>query len=214
MTRNCSETFGLLTERYENWFERHPAAYVSELLALRAILPWQGEGLEIGVGTGRFAAPLGIGWGVDPSRAMLEVAERRGVVATPGVAEALPFPDARFDRALMVTTVCFVDDVRRSFAEMFRVLRPGGIAALGFVDRASPLGQKYLAEKDANPFYREARFYATRELIDLLGGAGFADPVTVQTLFTPLDAMTTVEPIREGHGQGGFVALRVVKRQS
>jgi len=28
------------------------------LLAVRALLPWRGLGLDIGVGTGRFAAPL------------------------------------------------------------------------------------------------------------------------------------------------------------
>ena len=55
--------------RYEAWFTRNPAAYHSELLAVRALLPWQGLGLEIGAGTGRFAAPLGVTVGVDPSRA-------------------------------------------------------------------------------------------------------------------------------------------------
>ena len=39
-------------ERYEAWFTHHQAAYHSELLAVRALLPWQGWGLEIGVGTG------------------------------------------------------------------------------------------------------------------------------------------------------------------
>ena len=58
-------------KRYEAWFTHHQAAYHSELLAVRALLPWQGLGLEIGVGTGRFAGPLGIKVGVDPSNAML-----------------------------------------------------------------------------------------------------------------------------------------------
>ena len=61
-------------ERYEAWFDRHEAAYLSELLAVRALLPWQGLGLEIGVGTARFGAPLGIGVGVDPAMAIDEVA--------------------------------------------------------------------------------------------------------------------------------------------
>ena len=65
--------------RYEAWFRRHAAAYHSELLAVRALLPWQGLGLEIGVGTGRFAAPLGISVGLDPSGEMLAYAAERGV---------------------------------------------------------------------------------------------------------------------------------------
>ena len=46
--------------RYDDWFVRHAAAYQSELLAVRALLPWRGLGLAIGVGTGRFAVPLGV----------------------------------------------------------------------------------------------------------------------------------------------------------
>ena len=65
-------------ERYAQWFEEHRAAYVSELLALRAFVPWEGTGLETGVGTGRFAAPLGVPVGLDPSDAMLARAAARG----------------------------------------------------------------------------------------------------------------------------------------
>lgn len=50
--------------RYDNWFVRHAAAYHSELLAVRAQLPWQGLGLSIGVGTGRFAASMGVQVGI------------------------------------------------------------------------------------------------------------------------------------------------------
>jgi hypothetical protein len=39
--------FDVHHERYEQWFERHSAAYLSELLALRPFVPWQGRGLEI-----------------------------------------------------------------------------------------------------------------------------------------------------------------------
>lgn len=69
-------------ERYERWFEEHRAAYVSELLALRALVPWEGHGLEIGVGTARFAAPLGVPVGLDPSDAMLARAAARGIEAS------------------------------------------------------------------------------------------------------------------------------------
>ena len=67
--------------------------------------------MEIGVGTGRFAEPLGFREGVEPSPAMAERARRRGLEVTDGVAENLPLPDATYDVALMVTTICFVDDL-------------------------------------------------------------------------------------------------------
>ncbi len=74
-----SAPFETHSEPYDEWYERHQAAYLSELLAVRALLPWKGQGLEVGVGTGRFAAPLGVKTGVDPARSMLDRAEERGV---------------------------------------------------------------------------------------------------------------------------------------
>ena len=49
--------FDAYWSRYEAGFQNHEAAYLSELLALRAFVPWWGLGVEIGVGSGRFAAP-------------------------------------------------------------------------------------------------------------------------------------------------------------
>ena len=42
---------------YDKWFDTHKALYQSKLAALRKVVH-SGTGLEIGVGTGRFAAPL------------------------------------------------------------------------------------------------------------------------------------------------------------
>ena len=47
-------------DKYENWFTRNRFAYESELQAIKLILPQGENGMEIGVGTGRFAGPLGI----------------------------------------------------------------------------------------------------------------------------------------------------------
>ncbi|NAZ11175.1 MAG: hypothetical protein GU361_00375 [Desulfurococcales archaeon] len=65
---------------YDEWYEKHRELCLSELkaveIASRGIpRPW----LEVGVGTGRFAVPLGIDIGVDPSDAMLAIAARRGL---------------------------------------------------------------------------------------------------------------------------------------
>ena len=67
-----TEPFEAHPERYDAWFERHDAACVSELLALRPFVPLAGRGPEIGVGSGRFAAPLGVQVGIDPSPTLLE----------------------------------------------------------------------------------------------------------------------------------------------
>lgn len=193
--------------RYEAWFTRHEAAYHSELLAVRALLPYQGLGLEIGVGTGRFAAPLGVKVGVDPSMTMLRQASKRGILAIQGIAEALPFKRAVFDFALVVTTICFVGDAWEMLVEASRVLKPRAPLVIGFVDRDSRLGLSHLAHKAENIFYRDARFYSALEVEKLLRDAGFDQQTWGQTLSKPLHQIIEIDPFREGHGNGGFVVV-------
>jgi len=71
-------------DRYDDWFERHDAAYQSEFWAVRSFLPEGGDGLEVGVGTGRFAAPLGFSHGGDPSSEMRERVRERGMNGNDG----------------------------------------------------------------------------------------------------------------------------------
>lgn len=203
--------FEIHTGRYEQWFVSHQAAYYSELLAVRRLLPHEGLGLEIGVGTGRFACPLGVAIGVDPSLHMLSRAHERGIRVVGGAAEALPFADAAFDHALIVTTICFVDNATAMLQEARRILKPYGTLVVGVVDRDSTLGQNYLALQAENVFYREAVFYSAREVRDLLERTGFADLMWIQTLFKSLDETTEIEPIRPGFGEGIFVVVKATR---
>ncbi len=77
---------------------------------MKKIVPTSGTSLEVGVGSGRFAAAFGIKFGFDPSQAMLDIAKSRGIEVFNGVAESLPFEDDYFDFVLTVATLCFVDD--------------------------------------------------------------------------------------------------------
>lgn len=199
------------SDRYDRWFPRHEAAYLSELLAVRALLPVGGRGLEIGVGTGRFAVPLGVEVGLDPAAAMLRRARARGIKAVRGIAEALPFADGCFDYALMVVVLSFLDDAPAGLAEARRVLRPGGALVVGFIDKDSPSGSDYLARHAHRLFFREASFYAADEAAQLLAGAGFRDPRWVQTLFERPEEMTRIEPLQPGHGSGAFVVVKAIR---
>jgi hypothetical protein len=84
-----TEPFDEHTDRYEAWFETYEHAYESEIEALdeaarttrkdteedsRTTRTDLGQGVEIGVGSGRFAAPLGLPLGIDPSERMLTFA--------------------------------------------------------------------------------------------------------------------------------------------
>ncbi len=206
------EVFDLRVGEYEEWFERNRWAYLSELELLRRLLPKGGRGLEVGVGTGRFAGPLGIKTGVDISEGMLALAKERGVEAIVADAHDLPFGDGSFDYALLMVTICFVEDPERVLRQIHRVLAPGGILVVGIVDKASPLGQVYLEKKARSPFYRYARFFSANEVMDLLRKTGFEVKETLQTLFTTdLSSMSHLDDIRPGHGEGGFVGIKALK---
>ncbi len=198
--------------QYEEWFINNPYAYVSELHAVRELLPKKGSGLEIGLGTGRFSAPLGIVQGIEPSRAMAEVAKKKGLDAVIGVAENLPYKDSQFDFCLMVTTVCFLDDIDLAFREAFRVLKPRGSFIIGFVDKNSPIGRSYELRKTESLFYKDATFYSVDDLLVHLKKAGFLKFRFCQTLFGPLDDMQRPSAVKEGYGEGSFVVIRAEKQ--
>jgi SAM-dependent methyltransferase len=198
-------------QQYEEWFVKHPFAYVSELHAVRELLPLTENGMEIGVGTGRFAAPLGIRQGIEPSRSMAEVARKKGLDVISGVAENLPYKDSKFEFCLMVTTVCFLDDIDLAFQEAYRVLRPRGSFIIGFVDRKSPIGREYEQRKNESEFYKTATFYSVDELLVHLKKAGFLKFRFCQTLFGPLQDMQEPSNVKEGFGEGSFVVIKAEK---
>jgi SAM-dependent methyltransferase len=200
------------TRRYERWFGRHEAAYLSELRMLRELLPKPGLGLEIGVGTGRFARPLGIGGvGIDLSLSMLAHARRHGIKVVCAVAESLPFRQGVFDHALIVTTICFVDDARAMLLEACRVLKPEGALVIGFIDRTSRLGRHYETHRHESVFYRDAVFFSADEVDLLLSETGFGERTWRQTLTKPLAHTVEVESPHPGFGDGAFVAVRAIK---
>ncbi len=207
-----TEPFDELSEAYDDWFVRFAPVYESELSALRAVVPSHARGVEIGVGSGRFAAPLGITEGIEPSEEMARRARARGVTVYEGVAENLPLPDHTYDYALMVTTICFLDDPNRAIEEMLRVIKKDGRIILGFVDRDSPLGKNYEEHKSQDPFYREATFYSTGEVLALLAHHRLSVIYARQTVFGDLGDITEQQRPRPGYGEGAFVVLAAARK--
>ena len=210
----CIAPFEKYLDQYEKWFIANRYAYLSELEAIRRHLPPNGRGLEIGVGSGLFAAPLGIFYGVEPSAKMRTLAVNRGINVVDGVAEELPFEDNSYDYGLMITTICFVDDLKRSIQEAYRVIKSGGKLIIGMVDKDSRIGKLYRKFQHKNVFYRWATFYATTDVVDLLKEVGFIRFYFTQTIFKKLDQINKQEEVREGFGSGSFVVVSGKKKEN
>jgi ubiquinone/menaquinone biosynthesis C-methylase UbiE len=196
-------------KQYDTWFEKNRWAYDAELRAIRSLfVPTSQLGIDVGVGTGRFAAPLGIKIGVEPSRSMGELAQKRGIMVVGGVAEKLPFKDSVHEFVLMVTTICFVNDIYKTFKESFRVLSVGGNIIIGMIDRNSPIGQRYLKHKHDSLFYKQATFYSVGEILKIMRQTGLYDFDFRQTIFQDISEITKNEVVKTGYGEGLFVVIR------
>lgn len=92
--------------------------------------------IDVACGNGAFTqiivdrcAPAEVS-GVDPSGEQLRFAQSRPAACLAnfrkGDAMALPFPNAKFDAAVMALAIYFMPDAERAVSEMIRVTRPGG----------------------------------------------------------------------------------------
>lgn len=197
-------------QKYDAWYYKHKFVYLSELEAIKKVLPKKGKGLEIGAGTGRFAAPLGIKYGIEPSRQMGQIAGKRGVDIKLGYGEKLLFKNSIFDYIAIIIAICFVKNPIKVLGEARRVLKKNGKIIVCIIDKNSFLGKFYQRKKSV--FYKEAKFFGVKELTDLLRSAGFKKFSYYQTLFSPLEKITSVEKPKKGFGRGGFVVISGVKR--
>jgi SAM-dependent methyltransferase len=104
-------------------------------LAPRRGLRW----IDVGCGNGAFSELLvercaaAEVQGIDPSEGQLAFARSRPAARVAefrqGHAMELPFPDSRFDAAVMALVIFYVPDPAKGVAEMVRVVAPGGTVA-------------------------------------------------------------------------------------
>lgn len=195
---------------YEQWFEDNPEIYQAEIKAIKQLLP-NGKGIEIGAGSGLFNAPLAIDTGIEPAKAMRDIASKRGLNFIEGVAESLPIEDKSYDFAAFITSSCFLDNPLIAYQEANRVLKDNGSILIAFLEKNSELGKVYEAHKHESPFYCDATFYSYQQITELLSQAGFSDFTSVQTVL-PESKDHKVTDILEGHDSGAFVVVRADKK--
>ncbi len=145
--------------------------------------------LDVGCGSGnltltakRYTGAAGSAYGIDASPEMIDVARKKaqssGLAATfeLGLIEKLPYPDATFDIVISRLVIHHLpgDLKRRGFAEIFRVLKPGGrLFLVDFNPPANPI-LKYVVT--ALVGHRMMQASSNIESIPpLLTEAGFSD---------------------------------------
>ena len=201
--------FDSLTSEYEKWFIENGNLFQSELLALKQVVPVGKKGVEIGIGSGIFAEKLGIQSGIDPSEKMLAIARKRGRNVVKGVAENLPYPNASFDYATFITSICFIDNPGKAIMEAHRILKPKGEIIIAIIDKATTFGKFLEKGKEKSKFYKHANFFAASEIINLVESKHFNVTDIYQTLKNP--GNTEIEQPVQGFGKGSFVVIKGVK---
>ncbi len=197
--------FGRLAATYDevrpqdrNWWESFELVVREGDLRGRRVL-------DVGCGTGRFAAALARDarvWGVDPSPEMLEQA-RRNVPASVGLklgrAEALPFRDGWFERAAMILVAHLVER-RAAFAEIQRVLAPDGRLVLSSFDPPSLGGYYLTAFFPSIEAANRERFPTVETLSRELRRAGFLRPRLARfSGWATIDRAAAIRRIRDRH---------------
>jgi SAM-dependent methyltransferase len=208
MKREHVDYFERTWKEYDAWYDRHPALYHTELAALRKVVP-SGSGLEIGVGTGRFAAPLAVRFGLDPALNMLRLAKQRGIRVVRGLGENLPFRDGSFDFVQIVFVLESLDDPLSFLGEAARTLRKKGAMILGLIDRDSRWGRYYARDPAESVFFHPPTLEG---ILEIFRRIGLEFRGAVQTLFQPPPDIRHEEAPREGFGKGGFVVLKAIKK--
>ena len=165
---------------YDTWFDEHNSVYQAQLRILRgAILDFR-LGLEVGVGSGRFAVPLGVQCGIDPSQNLVRMAKQRGVEVALGEAEHLPYRTGSFDIVIMMTVICFLDDIPGAFHEAYRVLASDRTLVAGFIEADGEIFQEYQHEQVKGRFLRFATFRTLDEIYGFFRQAGFEEISVLQ----------------------------------
>ena len=209
----AAQAFDDLADRYDAWYDSAHGRLLFdlELACLRPLVPpGPGPCLEVGAGSARFAAALGLEVGLDPARAPLRLAAGRAVAVVQGAGERLPFGDGTFGAVVLVVTLCFADDPAALLGEARRVLVPSGCLVAGVVPLDSAWGRRYEAQGRAgHPFYRGARFLTLAEHRRMLADAGFTVTGARSTLIQAPSDDPVEEDAQDGVVPGaGFIALQ------
>ena len=228
MDKSYSAFTGTIPENYERHFVPIIFSQYAEILA-NSVAQAGGDVLELACGTGvvtRSLAPKTGGQryvATDFNPPMLEIAKSKALedhlefqVAD---ATALPFEAGQFGTVVCQFGVMFFPDKQTAYAEVARVLKPGGTYVFSVWDslkhnhfaRIIHEGIGALYPEDPPQFMKlPFGYYDLRKIVEALQDAGFAK-VTIEAIPLTSHAASPRE-VALGFGMGGPLANEVSKR--
>lgn len=222
---------------YDSWFFDNQNLLTSELKLVAHFLDKDSEILSIGCGSGLFESLLAkdygihIKYGIEPSKDMAAVAEKRGLQVDISPAETCEIEPNKFDIIMFNGSVSYISDLDVCIKKAFDALKSGGKLILidvpkesGFAslyNLASSLGTwehpllAHISPADPYPIelVKSANWRTSDEKIALMQANGFVDFEYAQTLLThPMYANDKVQEVIEGYDRGDYVAVCGYKR--
>jgi len=179
--------------------------------------------LDVGAGTGALTAELvrrgADASAADPSPSFVAALRERfpdiGVHEAP--AEELPWPDEVFDAALAQLVLTFMRDAQAGFAEMNRVVRPGGLVAACMWDREgmemlAAVNRTQHALDPSRPTSEQLTNFRSRGEIETLFGPGVEmELLEVEAGYTDFDELW--DSVLDGAGPAGVWAASLDETQ-
>ena len=217
---------------YDSWFFDNQNLLSSELKLVAHFLDTESQILSIGCGSGLFESLLAkdydihIKHGIEPSKDMAAIAEKRGMQVDISPAETCEIEADKFDIILFNGSVSYISDLDVCIKKAFDALKTGGKLILIDVPKESGFASLYnlassldtwehpllehISPADPYPIelVKSANLRTSDENIALMKDNGFVDFVYAQTLLThPMYANDKVQEVIEGYDRGDYVAI-------
>ncbi|MBN2272915.1 MAG: class I SAM-dependent methyltransferase [Bacteroidales bacterium] len=233
-----NDNFDQYAEKYDAWFLKNKNVLYSELKLVAHFLKNTGDALSVGCGSGLFEMLLQqefnitVKYGIEPSKSMAEIAEKRGMTVRIETAEDGDFGLNQYDAILFNGTPSYINDLQKAFNKTCQALRKGGRIVVIDVPKESSYALLYnlakvlgtwdhpllkgVQPKDPYPieFVKAANWRTTTEKVNMLKEAGFSDFAFAQTLTRhPVYSDNTIEEPMEGFDCGDYVAICAFKNK-
>ena len=222
---------------YDSWFFDNQNLLASELKLVAHFLDKESNILSIGCGSGLFESLLAkdydihIQYGIEPSKDMAAIAEKRGMQVDISPAETCEIEADKFDIILFNGSVSYISDLDVCIKKAFHALKTGGKLILIDVPKESGFASLYnlassldtwehpllehISPADPYPIelVKSANWRTSDEKIALMQNNGFVNFKYAQTLLThPMYANDKVQEVIEGYDRGDYVAICAYKK--